>query len=405
MIPRAPLADCANCPARDRAFVPPERAVAPRARLAIVGEGPSRTEVEKKRPFVGASGRMLRPLLDSIGLMRGHVHWTNAVLCDALPADQEVARKCCSKRLQAELQEVAAPVVATLGALATKSVLQRGSAPILKWRGSVSQIRLGEHPTDRNVNAPEIAGGSPAAHRVELAAGAAGRAAPAAWVLPTIHPAFVMRAPQWAWVLKADFARIGRAIAGGFTPPEEQEGRHTAVARTEGELLSYLDGLADEVSFDVETVGLGPISTALVCFVLSDGASTVVVPWSRGRDGREPWWRRPAEVAADISWALGQRLTVTHNGPAFDHVVAERYGIQIDEWDDTLLMTHALHPELPKNLAHVVTCAGLDVPPWKQLEDRTATLERLWSYCGRDGLYTILAHKRLKEEINGTIRN
>jgi uracil-DNA glycosylase family 4 len=358
---KAPLAECAGCPGEGRAFVPPEPARG-RIRLAIVGEGPSRNDVERKRPFVGAAGREMMRHLGGIGLGRRDCHWTNAILCDVPERDLEAARKRCSKRLAAELAEVRAPVVVPVGAMAAKSALGRtGSTPIMKWRGSVSRL-----------------------------------AEPAAWVLPTIHPTFVMRAPQWAPILTTDMQRVGRVLREGFTPPEEQSGRVIHVAQNLPALTAHLNALGDTVAFDVETVGLGPTQTSLVCFALSDGVITVVVPWSRGRDGRVNWWGEDVEwVALHVTTALRARTTVTHNGPAFDHLVIERYGIGFGKWEDTLLLAHALWPGLKKGLSHVVTACGLDVPPWKELENRTATLEKLWGYNGQDTLYTKLAYDRL----------
>jgi hypothetical protein len=59
------------------------------------------------------------------------------------------------------------------------------------------------------------------------------------------------------------------------------------------------------------------------------------------------------------------------------------------------LMTHAHASHLPKGLSHVVQLR-LDVTAWKEQEDRTADLERLWTYNARDTLYTSLAYDDIK---------
>jgi hypothetical protein len=92
---------------------------------------------------------------------------------------------------------------------------------------------------------------------------------------------------------------------------------------------------------------------------------------------------------------------VTHNGPGFDHLVLSRYGFTWEDWEDTMLMSHALRGHMPKNLAWVVTTAGggmLDVGPWKQLEDRGADITRLHIYNARDTLYMMLAYRELTKE-------
>src|SRR5690606_4547677 len=116
------------------------------------------------------------------------------------------------------------------------------------------------------------------------------------------------------------------------------------------------------------------------------------------RAGSTPWWHWPDRVAAMLSSTLASRVSVTHNGPAFDHIVEARYGIRVGAWEDTLIAAHAVASHMPKGLAHVVT-QYLDVPPWKEFEDRNADLERLWIYNARDTLYTILAWRALREEL------
>lgn len=372
-LPKAPGAACAECPGRNRPCIHPEP-VPPgsRTHLAVVGEAPGTTEILEGRPFVGPSGRLMMRELGRIGLQRHQVHWSNAVLCSVRKKDLPVARKCCAERLRQELAAAAPPVVMPVGALGARSgLLATKSTPILKWRGSISRVIY-------QADKPELS----------------------AWVLPTIHPAFVLRAPQWERVLRIDIERARRVAAEGFTPPEEIAGRRFIVARTIQELESALHLMrgSDDSGFDVETVGLGPMLTSLVCFGLSDIHTTVIVPWASRRDGSTPWWPQPAKIAGLVSEFWKPRRVITHNGPSFDHIIAHRYGLQIAEWDDTLIAAHATAPELPKNLAHVVTM-GLDVMPWKTQEDRTADLPRLFVYNGRDTLYTILRWAQMRPEV------
>ena len=356
-------AECDKCPARDGVCVRPEPATG-KARLAIVGEAPTRAELEAGGAWRNHSARVLGRGLATLKLRRGDVHWTNAVLCDCSPKNLPRARKACAKRLRTELAACGAEAIVPVSALALHSVLDTSKKPqLLKWRGSVSRASWG------------------------------------AWVLPTVHPMFAMRAPKWLPVLELDVARVGRVLASGFTPPEEDPRRRFIVPRSIAELEVALQLLAPaaDVSFDVETVGLGPTRTMLVCFGISDGTTTIVIPWSRAANGLEPFWAFPQLVLDRLNAELATRKAVTHNGPAFDFVVSARYGIIFaGGWEDTLLAFHALQGHMPKNLAHVVT-QWLDVPPWKQLEDRGVDIERLWYYNGRDCLYTILVWHEIKK--------
>lgn len=368
-------ASCDTCPARGAKCVTPEPPPAGgRAQLAVVGEFPRGAEFESGKPLSGSGGRMLTRGLATIGLRRHDVHFTNAILCKP-PFDAKglaSAAKHCAERLRSELAASGAPAVVPLGPIGLKSVLSSKAKPqILKWRGSVSTVQWGN---------PDTAN----------AGSAAGIRRSHSFVLPTLDPGFVLRAPKWGPVLETDIARVGRVLEHGFVAPEDEPGRELIIAKTRADLAAALARLGPVVSGDVETVGLGPTETALVCLGFSDGRLTVVVPWSKASNGLEPFWLNPASVAAELSAMLATRVCVTHNGPAFDHIVFARYSIRIGAWEDTLLASHALAGHMHKNLAHVVT-QHLDVPPWKQLEDRSASIERLWNYNARDCLYTILA--------------
>ncbi len=393
-LPKPAGAACEACPGRNRPCVRPERARGA-ARLALVGESPGRNEVEEGRPFVGASGKVMQRGLHSIGLARADVHWTNAILCDVPVKDQAAARRCCAARLAAELADTGATHVLALGGLALQSAIASGrKTPIQRWRGSVVRHTLdaalvqSAEPTHCKRG---DGGSNPSGGSAQLL------------IFPTLHPAFTMRAPLWRPVLERDVARLGRLLdtaPDAWRAPEEMPHRRLVVPRTLDELQHALGSLAtDDISNDVETVGLGPTHTLLVCNGISDGVTTIVVPWSRGRDGRESWWGTGERHAVSlINAAFAARRVVTHNGPAFDHIVNARYGIRVTRWEDTLLGRHSFASHLPRNLAMTVT-TYLDVSPWKELENRTADLERLWGYCGQDNLYTILAWRAMNAEM------
>ena len=87
------------------------------AEIMFVGEAPGKTEDEQGRPFVGAAGKILSALLESIGLKREDVYITNVVKCrppmnrDPLP--EEVA--CCSDYLSKEVEIIKPKIIVLLG--------------------------------------------------------------------------------------------------------------------------------------------------------------------------------------------------------------------------------------------------------------------------------------------------
>lgn len=345
------------------------------ARIAIIGESPGATEVEKGEGFVGPSGHVLFKALRSVGIERKDCIITNAALCQPdKESDVRDGRKHCQERLRADIKD--AQFIIVLGSYALQSVLveagkeerPRGRPSILKWRGSVIRLLDGR------------------------------------LVLPTIHPAFIFHSPigeSWEKVFQWDIQRIGRIIKDGFVPPEENpEHDWLPTPWTLQQVERSLAMLGPEVSLDVETTYDNAYVAKLTCVGLSDGKRTVVIPWTRDLEGVN-WWfgkNQPA-VAAYLSMALEKRTMVTHNGPGFDHVVLRRHGIRFDRWEDTLLAHHAFAGHMPQNLAHVTTMY-LDATAWKaEHHDAAPSPEELWKYNGRDVLHTAQCWTGMQPEL------
>ncbi|HZD11965.1 MAG TPA: uracil-DNA glycosylase [Candidatus Binatus sp.] len=96
------------------------------ARVMFVGEGPGASEDETGRPFVGAAGRLLTQLLNSIGLDRSSVFITNIVKCR--PPGNRPPRKgeveaCAQLYLQPQLRIINPEIPAPLGGPAIRTLM------------------------------------------------------------------------------------------------------------------------------------------------------------------------------------------------------------------------------------------------------------------------------------------
>lgn len=359
---------CATCPGRHAACVRPLPADG-RPRLAIVADYPARWDFERGRPAIG--GQLWARGLQTLGLDVDDTHQTFAVLCDVRPSDMPKARKACATRLRAELDALGpACTVVPVGAYALHSVCGLERRPrLLNWRGTVSERDTGS--------------GSQR-------------------VCPTVHPDFARRAQAWGPILERDVAHLGAIMRDGWRAPECIPGRSIVVVENATTLAAALGKLGETVGVDVETVGLGPTHTRLVCLALSDTRTSVVIPWTTRQNGQECWWADPKAIKRLITAALRSRVAVTHNGPAFDHIVLRRYGMHVRRWEDTLLAAHAVAGHMPKRLSHVAS-VYVSVPPWKEFEHGKA-LEDLHVYNGRDTLYTVLAWHAMQRDLD-PVRN
>lgn len=150
------------------------------APLMFVGEGPGENEDLRGEPFVGRAGELLDKMIEAMGWSRDAVYIANVVKCrppkNRNPQPDEIA--ACTPFLDAQIRAIAPRIVVTLGRPAANHVL-RNDAPISALRGRF-------HERD------------------------------GVKVMPTFHPAYLLRDPSkkketWADLKQviAELARLG----------------------------------------------------------------------------------------------------------------------------------------------------------------------------------------------------
>lgn len=98
------------------------------AEIMFIGEGPGKNEDTQGRPFVGAAGKLLNQLIESINLKRENVYIANVVKCrppnnrDPLP--QEVA--ACWPWLEKQIFLIKPKLIITLGRHSMHRFLPQG---------------------------------------------------------------------------------------------------------------------------------------------------------------------------------------------------------------------------------------------------------------------------------------
>jgi len=139
-----------------------------RARIMLVGEVPGNDEDLQGRPFVGPAGKLMDRLLAEIGIDRRKVYVTNAVKhfkweprgkrrIHKKPSAGEIA--ACRPWLEAEIAALKPAVIVCLGATAAQSLLGRD------FRVSIDHGKFVDSPL-------------------------------AKYVMATIHPSAILRAPD-----------------------------------------------------------------------------------------------------------------------------------------------------------------------------------------------------------------
>jgi uracil-DNA glycosylase family 4 len=108
----------------------------PKARVVFVGEGPGADEDRIGEPFVGRAGQLLNVMLPSIGLRREDVYIANIVKCrppgNRDPQPDEAAT--CMPFLVRQIELIDPAVIVLLGRVAARFLLGT-TAPISSYRG------------------------------------------------------------------------------------------------------------------------------------------------------------------------------------------------------------------------------------------------------------------------------
>jgi len=145
----------------------------PNASLMFVGEGPGRDEDREGRPFVGRAGKLLNKIIEAMGMKREEVYISNVVKCrppsnrTPLPAESNI---CAPILLFKEIEIVQPAIICTLGACATQLLIN----PEMR----ISQARGQIFSFSRSL------------------------------LIPTYHPAYLLRNPQAKRAVWEDMKKI-----------------------------------------------------------------------------------------------------------------------------------------------------------------------------------------------------
>ncbi len=132
----------------------------PHAKLVFVGEAPGADEDAQGEPFVGRAGQLLTKIIQAMGMQREDVYICNIIKCrppnNRTPETDEIL--ACSPFLLKQLHAIGPKFICALGGPATQTLLQT-KEPISRLRGKFYDF-----------------------HGIPL--------------LPTFHPAFLLRNPH-----------------------------------------------------------------------------------------------------------------------------------------------------------------------------------------------------------------
>lgn len=94
-------------------------------KIMLIGEGPGANEDRLGRPFVGRAGKLMDKILASVNLKRKELYITNVIKCR--PSGNRAPRQnefeACVSILSSEIELIQPKVIVTLGSTATKYLI------------------------------------------------------------------------------------------------------------------------------------------------------------------------------------------------------------------------------------------------------------------------------------------
>lgn len=161
----------------------------PEASIMFVGEAPGFHEDKQGVPFVGAAGKLLTELLESVGLSRSQIYIANVIKCrppgNRDPEPDEV--ETCKPFLFQQIRLIKPHLVCSMGNFATQTLLER-KVGITKVHGQsfeLSEFRL----------------------------------------FPLFHPAAALHNDRLRPLLQEDFQKLKRLLDAMAAPPQEPAGQ------------------------------------------------------------------------------------------------------------------------------------------------------------------------------------
>ena len=148
----------------------------PKADLMFIGEAPGADEDAQGLAFVGRAGQLLTKIIEAIGLSRSDVFIANVLKCrppeNRNPEPDEV--EACLPYLREQIRLIAPRVIVTLGTFATQAILETDV--------SIGRLRGRFHPLGPTR------------------------------VMPTYHPAFLLRSPERKKDVWEDMKKVREAL-------------------------------------------------------------------------------------------------------------------------------------------------------------------------------------------------
>jgi uracil-DNA glycosylase len=330
--------------------------------IFILGEAWGAEEERERTPFVGASGYELTRMLDEAGIARSDCYLSNVL--NLHPPGNDLESLCCDR----------AGGLDNFPPIRPGKYLSRSFAPEIE--------RLGDELLDVDPNVILALGntalwaltGKTTISKLRGATVLSDRTASSFKVLPTYHPAAVLRQWDLRPIVVIDFQKALRESA---FPEIRRPYREIHIEPVYEDVQEFFDKYLPKtalLSVDIETSG-----RRVTCIGFAPSSRVaIVVPFTDPRRLGGNYW--PTLELERKVWRLIKSVLENPTPPKlfqngmYDITFLYRaYGIKVaGAKEDTMLLHHALHPESQKDLGFLGATYA-DEGAWKQMRGKKTT--------------------------------
>lgn len=319
--------------------------------IMVLGEAPGEVEVQKSVPFVGPAGRVIRRCLNEAKIDPKNVRFENVVERKLEYNDERVLYHHGNRETPAE------------ELLAWYSDLKR--------RIELVQPRVIIACGDTALRA--ITGFNSIGYTHCYVVPSTVTDCP---VVPAYHPAYILRSPEAMHWLTWACVKARKVIEGERDPQH-----HLYTKPRLSGVLNFLKKCKEvgTIAVDIEkTMSDHRLTTLGIATSAEEAMSISMDPSHWEGDQFEQIWAALVTLMADVT------VTKIFHNYIFDCMFMEHVGMSVNGTiEDTMLMAHALNPELPKGLADMARLYCF-CPPWKEKHDWSNLSEQLRKYNARD---------------------
>ncbi|MHA1591427.1 MAG: DNA polymerase [Candidatus Heimdallarchaeaceae archaeon] len=364
----------------------------PSANIMLIGEAPGESEERVGRPFVGASGKLLKHMLLHAGISFDDCYVTNVV--NERPPNndfgyyyEQKSRKIpkpaledCWKKLRQKVRDIRPNVVVAIGAEALRALT--GEKSITPWRGTIMLFD-------------------------------------GIKVIPIFHPASVLRNYNQHVIVEMDLQKVFNER---FFPEYKKPYIETITSPTFKQVIDWLSDIDKYLSFDIETIDR-QVRCLGFAKLMPDGCiSSICIPFMKfasssmtSLNGSK--YIRLGNLSNDVSsyWSVDLEVAILNkieevfnddsievigqNSVSFDcPLIKGNFGIVIKNNSfDTMHAWHVLYPELNKSLSFLCSILTDYQNYWTHKIAENDESE--WFYNCMDTIVTLDVYFKIKSEL------